>query len=342
MSETKSDGQYAPVRRPTFWGMIFCVLSMGGGVLVLYMMQGVFGLGDSFVRTILHNKWVSATMIANGLWAGALMYMSIVLALSACMVVPSHRVYTHYSFVRLVLGLFDIACCVVLITIQPLIRPGMRWLLVSLFTLSLPLTPCLVLLSFNSWWLFPSMLVFVSLVLAPFLLSRHLRHWAFTRSVPYGKEGLPGGEQRFTLGLLSFYVLLSLAIFLISSLSAPLYLGKGGSVQIPVFAHGCAGAYGAENTLEGIQHSYKRGARAVEIDVRMNEYGDMYLMHDSTLTRTTDVKDVYPDRASDPSDSFTIEEMAQLDAGSYYAVSDPFGAIEAGIDTQSYGAVYAA
>jgi glycerophosphoryl diester phosphodiesterase len=46
------------------------------------------------------------------------------------------------------------------------------------------------------------------------------------------------------------------------------------------------------------------------------------MMHDTTLARTTDVANVFPDRAGDPVNSFTHDELQQLDAGSWF--SDEF------------------
>ena len=41
-------------------------------------------------------------------------------------------------------------------------------------------------------------------------------------------------------------------------------------------------------------------------------------MHDAMLTRTTNVADVFPDRYEDHSDRFTLSELKQLNAGSWF------------------------
>ena len=60
------------------------------------------------------------------------------------------------------------------------------------------------------------------------------------------------------------------------------------------------------------------GADFIEIDVQLSADGVPFVFHDDTPARTTDVKDVFPDRATDPITSFTWAELQRLDAGSYF------------------------
>ncbi|HIW62103.1 MAG TPA: lamin tail domain-containing protein [Candidatus Stackebrandtia excrementipullorum] len=55
-----------------------------------------------------------------------------------------------------------------------------------------------------------------------------------------------------------------------------------------------------------------------EVDVQMSADGVPVLMHDATLQRTTNVADVFPDRADNPVHTFTMDELKQLDAGSWF------------------------
>lgn len=57
----------------------------------------------------------------------------------------------------------------------------------------------------------------------------------------------------------------------------------------------------------------------VETDVRLTADGELFLFHDETGFRTTNVSHVYPLRAGDPITSFTAGELRRLDAGSYAA-----------------------
>ena len=46
--------------------------------------------------------------------------------------------------------------------------------------------------------------------------------------------------------------------------------------------------------------------------------GVPFLMHDTTLKRTTNVDEVFPDRVGEPASMFNISDLNQLDAGSWF------------------------
>ncbi len=58
-------------------------------------------------------------------------------------------------------------------------------------------------------------------------------------------------------------------------------------------------------------------------------------MHDETLARTTNIAEVFPERAQDRASSFTRDEIKSLNAGLWFIQKDPFGTIEAGQVSQS-------
>jgi glycerophosphoryl diester phosphodiesterase len=82
-------------------------------------------------------------------------------------------------------------------------------------------------------------------------------------------------------------------------------------------AHRGASSEVAENTLAAVRRAVVLGADLVEIDVRRSKDGALVLMHDSTLTRTTDVQRVFPRRAPWRVEDFTYDELKALDAGSW-------------------------
>jgi glycerophosphoryl diester phosphodiesterase len=82
-------------------------------------------------------------------------------------------------------------------------------------------------------------------------------------------------------------------------------------------AHRGASSEVAENTLAALRRAVELGADMVEIDVRRSRDGALVLMHDSTLTRTTDVQRVFPRRAPWRVGDFTYDELRRLDAGSW-------------------------
>ena len=89
---------------------------------------------------------------------------------------------------------------------------------------------------------------------------------------------------------------------------------SGGVLNI---AHRGASGEVAENTLAAVRRAVELGADMVEIDVRRSKDGALVLMHDATLTRTTDVERVFPRRARWHVGDFTYDELRRLDAGSW-------------------------
>ena len=60
--------------------------------------------------------------------------------------------------------------------------------------------------------------------------------------------------------------------------------------QVRVFAHRGGRAEFDENTMQAFNGAYKAGIRGFEVDIRMTKEGDLVLMHDSTMERTTNAK----------------------------------------------------
>ena len=100
-------------------------------------------------------------------------------------------------------------------------------------------------------------------------------------------------------------------------------------------AHRGARSLAPENTMPAIRKAWEIGADAVEIDVGITRDGQLIILHDETLQRTTDVLRRFPDRAADACSTFTLEEIRSLDAGSWFIDADPFGQIAAGKISQA-------
>ena len=109
--------------------------------------------------------------------------------------------------------------------------------------------------------------------------------------------------------------LLGLAAFLLPGSDA-----RAGDVGAPplVFGHRGASAYAPENTLASIDEAARLGVRWVENDVQRTKDGELVVIHDDSLPRTTDVKQVFPQRSPWKVKDFTAAEIARLDAGSWY------------------------
>ncbi|MBI0577865.1 alkaline phosphatase D family protein [Neobacillus cucumis] len=93
--------------------------------------------------------------------------------------------------------------------------------------------------------------------------------------------------------------------------------------DVAVIAHRGASAYGPEHTLAAYKQAIKMKADYVEFDLQMTKDGQLIAMHDETLARTTNAKELYPDRAPWRVKDFTLDEIKRLDAGSWFNAAHP-------------------
>jgi glycerophosphoryl diester phosphodiesterase len=93
-----------------------------------------------------------------------------------------------------------------------------------------------------------------------------------------------------------------------------------------LIAHRGASGYAPEHTTASYQLALDQKADFVEPDLAISKDGVLVCLHDDTLERTTNVKDVFPDRYSRDSlgrngakqwiaNDFTVAEIKTLDAG---------------------------
>lgn len=107
-----------------------------------------------------------------------------------------------------------------------------------------------------------------------------------------------------------------------------------------LIAHRGASMLAPENTRASMQKAANLGVYGLETDITISRDGILFLMHDSTLTRTTNVAEIYPQRAKDSADSFTWNELAHLNAGQWYKEQDPFDMIASGLVSPVQAASY--
>ena len=100
-----------------------------------------------------------------------------------------------------------------------------------------------------------------------------------------------------------------------------------------IIAHRGARSLAPENTLAAARKALEVGADLWETDVAVTSDGELILFHDDSLARTTNAKDRFPDRDPWHFTTFTLSEIRSLDAGSWFAKTDPFGRIAAGVVT---------
>jgi len=98
-----------------------------------------------------------------------------------------------------------------------------------------------------------------------------------------------------------------------------------------LIAHRGASAYAPEHTLESYQLALKQNADFVEQDLQITRDGVLVCLHDLTLERTTNVKEIFSkvfrEELVDGTQvrrwyvsDFTLSQIKQLDAGSWFDV----------------------
>nr|WP_101845627.1 glycerophosphodiester phosphodiesterase family protein [Halobacillus sp. Marseille-P3879] len=80
--------------------------------------------------------------------------------------------------------------------------------------------------------------------------------------------------------------------------------------QVLNIAHRGASGYAPENTMAAFDKAFNMKADMFEIDVQMSKDGELVVIHDTTVDRTTDGTGKVGD--------LTYDELQQLDAGSFF------------------------
>lgn len=117
--------------------------------------------------------------------------------------------------------------------------------------------------------------------------------------------------------------------WLAARLARIIMVGHGMHAQEPrkLVAHRGASAYAPEHTLASYRLAIQQHADYVEQDLAVTKDGVLICLHDESLERTTNVEDVFPDRAAiNPATGrkqwlavdFTLAEIELLDAGSWF------------------------
>ncbi len=97
-----------------------------------------------------------------------------------------------------------------------------------------------------------------------------------------------------------------------------------------IVAHRGARSVAPENTLLAAQRAFELGANQWELDVQVSADGELVVLHDGSLWRTSNAGQVYPLRLFWQVKNFSLAEIQTLDAGSWYLKKDPFGEIATG------------
>lgn len=84
-------------------------------------------------------------------------------------------------------------------------------------------------------------------------------------------------------------------------------------------AHRGAGKLAPENTLAAFRLGAQHGYRMFECDAKLSADGVPFLMHDATLGRTTNAREIFGPAASDIGGDHAWGELARLDAGGWHS-----------------------
>ncbi|MCX8025093.1 MAG: glycerophosphodiester phosphodiesterase family protein [Thermanaerothrix sp.] len=81
--------------------------------------------------------------------------------------------------------------------------------------------------------------------------------------------------------------------------------------QPVIFAHRGASAYAPENTLAAFRLAAEQGVEAIELDAKLTADGEVVVIHDMTVDRTTD--------GHGEVRHLRLDEIKRLDAGSFFS-----------------------
>lgn len=108
-----------------------------------------------------------------------------------------------------------------------------------------------------------------------------------------------------------------LLFFCVQLLASPL------AWSFEIIAHRGLSALAPESTEISYVLAAEAGADALEGDIQITRDGELILFHDTEMTRTTNVQEVFPLRASYQVKNFTLDELQHLDTGSWFNVRYP-------------------
>ncbi|MHA1520706.1 MAG: glycerophosphodiester phosphodiesterase family protein [Promethearchaeota archaeon] len=136
-------------------------------------------------------------------------------------------------------------------------------------------------------------------------------------------------------GIILFLILTNVFGMLLPIIAPPVNAIKGDLPDKPlIMAHRGASYLAPENTLIAGELAAEWGAVGWEVDISISLDGVLFLCHDNTLKRTTNVEEIFPDRIDEDVTMYTMEDLRKLDAGSWFVDEDPYNTIRDGYVSQ--------
>ncbi|XP_069748244.1 glycerophosphodiester phosphodiesterase domain-containing protein 5 isoform X3 [Narcine bancroftii] len=130
----------------------------------------------------------------------------------------------------------------------------------------------------------------------------------------------------FQACLLLLYLGVLLSLYLLPLvISSPCIMNREDLGQRPAIV-GNQGApmLAPENTLMSFQKAVEQETDGFFINLTISYDGVPFLVHDTTLRRTTNVGEVFPDRVLDNAATFNWTDLKELNAGRWFSQEDPF------------------
>ncbi|MCJ8202776.1 glycerophosphodiester phosphodiesterase [Pseudomonas sp. RGM2987] len=128
----------------------------------------------------------------------------------------------------------------------------------------------------------------------------------------------------FTRSALMLSLLLGLGQAHAAEVSSPKALAALQGIPHPaVIAHRGASFDAPESTAAAYKLARDLGADYLELDLQRSKDGVLFVLHDDSLLRTTDVASKFPERKDSTANEFTMAELKTLDAGSWFNTAYP-------------------
>lgn len=90
-----------------------------------------------------------------------------------------------------------------------------------------------------------------------------------------------------------------------------------------IIAHRGSTYWTPEETEPAYRWARNIGADYLELDIQLTKDNKLVAFHDDDLKRTTNIKTIFPNRATAAINDFTLLELRQLDAGSWFNKTNP-------------------
>ncbi|XP_040513529.1 glycerophosphodiester phosphodiesterase domain-containing protein 5 isoform X1 [Gallus gallus] len=222
------------------------------------------------------------------------MYITLLLVLAMCLLAEGQQLYLHWSHkigTFLVLG-FSVAAIFILSVLW-----GDQWKT--------------VLLSFQ--------------ITAPYLHIGAITIMVLL-SWPMALHAIRADKKVVQVIIVGPYLAILLFLFLIPlGMYSPCIREVGTLGPKPaLIGHRGAPMLAPENTEMSFQKTIEHGADGLETDVTISYDGVPFLMHDSTLSRTTNIKEVYPNDTAQNAALFSWDALKELNAGAWFLKDKPF------------------